>query len=321
MDLTTAPNVPKEAVNWIESITPNPVSKEELSSKDSNILLQKSAKVFAEKMENKKKRRKKKWKKPKDKPSRPLSAYNLFFQSERALMLGNDAPTPAQESLKKRVHCKTHGKIGFADMARMIGGKWKFLEPGKRTIYEDQAKVLKKLYATDLASWKEAQKDKSIEGEINGLHAMATAAMASDPIKSDKSSCDSQPDLRPSDLTNAMVPDGIHRRNLFRPQNISFLRSLHGNHHQVDRAAFLGLSNLDVALLKYEYPNAAEASATAILQHFQGGIHQSPLSPGSPPHQLLDMGRLPQLAAYPANVAAMRRLQRGLMPGNFGHHI
>ena len=26
-------------------------------------------------------------------------------------MLGDDAPTPEQESLKKRVHCKTHGKF------------------------------------------------------------------------------------------------------------------------------------------------------------------------------------------------------------------
>jgi hypothetical protein len=57
--------------------------------------------------DEKKTRRKKKWKKPADKPSRPLSAYNLFFAEERARMLGDDAPTPEEEERKRKIHCKT----------------------------------------------------------------------------------------------------------------------------------------------------------------------------------------------------------------------
>jgi hypothetical protein len=244
LDQSTAPCVTGEVAGRVKMITPTSLSNEGLPS-DRKMELEKPAKVVAEKIEEKKKRRKKKWKKPKDKPSRPLSAYNLFFRSARATMLGDDAPTPAQESLKKRVHCKTHGKIGFADMARMIGRKWKTLDPEEKKVYEDQAKVLKQRYATELALWKEAQKDKAVEGESNGLDAMATAAMAFDPIGSDKSSCSSQSDAKPLDALQFMMANDIHRRNMFRPQGLNYIRSLQDHH--VDRVALLGLSNLDAS--------------------------------------------------------------------------
>jgi hypothetical protein len=109
----------------------------------------------------KKRRPRKKWKKPKDKPNRPLSAYNLFFQQERAAMVGDrsnnkntsgDGNNSVDETLsdqsnsnssnnnndiKRRVHRKTHGKIGFAEMARSIGARWKTLPSSDKQVFEN----------------------------------------------------------------------------------------------------------------------------------------------------------------------------------------
>jgi hypothetical protein len=311
---TPFPNENGEVVGQWGKITPHMLSEDESSSPVKMVTLDQKP-VKGVKIEEKKKRRKKKWTKPKDKPSRPLSAYNLFFQSARANMLGDDAPTAALESLKKRVHCKTHGKIGFAEMARAIGAKWKALEPEKRKVFEDKAGKEKQRYAVELAAWKEA---KAAEGERNGLDAMATAAMGSDPIESDQSTCTSHSELKHSDSLRMAMADEVHRRNHLsmlqhRPQELDYIRAMQDR--QVDRAALLNLSRFDSNLINY--PSAAEASANAILQQFQGfqGIHQSP-PPPSPRqsaqshHHFFDSDRLSQLpVSYPANLAAMRQLQ------------
>ncbi len=111
-----------------------------------------------EKVRKKRKKRKKKWTKPEGKPKRPLSAYNIFFARERILMLGEDVPTAEQEALKKKVHCKTHGKISFAVMARTIGAKWKSLGANDKKVYEDKAREEKARYLRELAAWKETLK-------------------------------------------------------------------------------------------------------------------------------------------------------------------
>jgi len=114
---------------------------------------------IGEEKKKRRKKRKKKWTKPEGKPKRPLSAYNIFFAQERILMLGKDVPTAEQEALKKKVHCKTHGKISFAVMARTIGAKWKTLGANDKKVYEDKAREEKARYLRELAAWKEAQKN------------------------------------------------------------------------------------------------------------------------------------------------------------------
>ena len=114
-------------------------------------------------------------KKPADMPRRPLSAYNLFFSEERERILkeieekegkteGGDTTKAAEEETtttpkededaskpkallrplipaqkKRRPHRKTHGKISFQQLARMVGERWKNLPDERRKKYQDLA--------------------------------------------------------------------------------------------------------------------------------------------------------------------------------------
>ena len=65
-----------------------------------------------------------------DKPKRPLSAYNLFFQNERVVLL-RSLPVRAQGKPKR-----SHGKIGFVEMAKIIGYKWKCADDSTKAFYD-----------------------------------------------------------------------------------------------------------------------------------------------------------------------------------------
>lgn len=239
-------------------------------------------------------RRQKRWKRPKDKPSRPLSAYNLFFRSERSNMLGVDAPSEELENLKKRVHCKTHGKIGFAEMARAIGAKWKSLEPEKRKTFEGRAQQEKDRYTQELASWKAARQNEkagaSSPEEKKGLDVMATAAIASEPMETPPVVKSSQVQIITSDSLRRTDADTVcgtstsflhQRRRLIQ---LELMRALQDR----QLGCFPRLNTPFV-----NYPSAAEASATALLQYFQGGSELGlPLRT-----QLYDVDSLSQLAA------------------------
>jgi hypothetical protein len=95
-------------------------------------------------------------KKHKDKPKRPLSAYNLFFKDERKKILaaiptktedGEDKEEELDEEGKKRKKAP-HGKIGFENLAKIIGQRWQKLEP-------DRIEHYKKLAAVDMKRYKE----------------------------------------------------------------------------------------------------------------------------------------------------------------------
>jgi hypothetical protein len=146
-------------------------------------VLDKIAKLDREEASTKKKvvRRK-----PKDRPKRPLSAYNIFFKEERKKILseipdedaaegadeedsaaGDKAAGPAGTKRKK----SPHGKIGFESLAKTIGSRWKSLEGEQAAYYkfkaaEDMGRYKKEMevFLAKQADKKKAEEEQSDEG-------------------------------------------------------------------------------------------------------------------------------------------------------------
>lgn len=73
-------------------------------------------------------------KKPKDAPRRPLSAYNYFFKDERVRIIAEDLP----------------GTVGFHNMTKTIGTRWKALSEEERASYKERASVDKIRYRNEM---------------------------------------------------------------------------------------------------------------------------------------------------------------------------
>jgi hypothetical protein len=112
---------------------------------------------------------KKAWKKPIDKPKRPLSAYNIFFKHEREKIITGDNDVNLEDVLfrvkhtlkpTKRRHRKSHGMIGFAQLAKTIAEKWKVLDRTEKAVYEAKAAIEKGKYSEQLDEWERLREEK-----------------------------------------------------------------------------------------------------------------------------------------------------------------
>lgn len=105
---------------------------------------------------------------------RPLSAYNIYFKVQRFLLINDrpdiQSPDEADEILReadqvlelskntdtntkrKRLHRKTHGKIGFSEMGKTIGLRWKACHVEMKRHFEKLAREEKKKQIRDIKS-------------------------------------------------------------------------------------------------------------------------------------------------------------------------
>ncbi|GAX10100.1 hypothetical protein FisN_3Lh286 [Fistulifera solaris] len=146
-----------------EITTPVPHSTISLHQRSSQEM-----KNASNKRNEKKDMTKKKFKKDEGRPKRPLSAYNVFFQFARVKLLnGEDCTEVRQEdvdamwlatepsSVGKRPHRKSHGKISFREMAKMVASKWNALDEKTRSLFELRAKVDRDRYMLEMEIWKQ----------------------------------------------------------------------------------------------------------------------------------------------------------------------
>uniref|UniRef100_A0A7S2Y9E1 HMG box domain-containing protein n=1 Tax=Entomoneis paludosa TaxID=265537 RepID=A0A7S2Y9E1_9STRA len=83
------------------------------------------------------------------KPKRSLSAYNFYFSAERKRLLES---LPARGTKPRR----SHGKLGFAEMARSVASTWKTISPDEKKQFEDLAAADYKRYCREMGEWKNA---------------------------------------------------------------------------------------------------------------------------------------------------------------------
>lgn len=83
----------------------------------------------------------------------------------------NLAKSRLNKDPKKRVHRKTHGKVAFVSLAKMVGQKWRALPEEKKKKYQDLALADKERYRKEKVAvanamreevkrWKKTEKDR-----------------------------------------------------------------------------------------------------------------------------------------------------------------
>lgn len=111
-------------------------------------------------------------KKPKDKPKRPLSAYNFFFKEEREkilkIVLAED-PTKVENDPESEDYIdadllqrlkKDGGKVSFEEMGKLIGTRWKNIDPDRLARFSELASDDTERYKKEMVDYNGRQEAK-----------------------------------------------------------------------------------------------------------------------------------------------------------------
>ena len=114
-----------------------------------------------------------------EKPKRPLSAYNLFFQSERRILLAELPPRAGRQPRK------SHGKIGFKEMATIIGKRWRELDDVTRAPFLLLAKQEKNRHGITMENYRrrlreQENQDASVSSYGDDIHPIVGPPNSSD---------------------------------------------------------------------------------------------------------------------------------------------
>eukprot|EP00522_Entomoneis_paludosa_P011100 CAMPEP_0172439252 /NCGR_PEP_ID=MMETSP1065-20121228/300_1 /TAXON_ID=265537 /ORGANISM="Amphiprora paludosa, Strain CCMP125" /LENGTH=311 /DNA_ID=CAMNT_0013187905 /DNA_START=344 /DNA_END=1279 /DNA_ORIENTATION=- len=127
-----------------------------------------------------------------------LNAYNIFFQLERKRILSGQSSKDQEQkynvcreelreviaeykSRGKRQHRKSHGIIGFQELARLVAKRWKALDPNTKQVFEEQAALEKQEYNKAMKAWKDAQQQQEKEQQEKNLLKPHTCQSANSP--------------------------------------------------------------------------------------------------------------------------------------------
>lgn len=121
--------------------------------------------------------------------SRFHQAYNLFFKHSREEILSSISDVCViddglTEEMRRRRHRKTHGKIGFAELARNIAEKWKNIDIESKAFFEAKADAEKVRYRKELEIWNQSRKAQGLSTSSSPFKKAKVSARQQESLKS-----------------------------------------------------------------------------------------------------------------------------------------
>lgn len=203
-----------------------------------------------------------------DKPSRPLNSYNLFFRFHRDRILNgasqddytsfddaiisvddvaNINTSKRYENGIRRNHRKTHGKVGFTELSKIISHRWKTSDAETRQLFEDRAAQEKRLYDQSMKKWlkkmqdvkkqlqeqRQQQQQMAQEKTLDNDIANALMLVDNEPKKPEVQQQFDQFDDEP--VVENLAPPALYNSGMDRPADeeiwMSNARQQHQNYH------------------------------------------------------------------------------------------